>query len=83
MALIGKPNVGKSSLFNALLESDRAIVTPHPGTTRDTLEEKFLLGDVPLTLTDTAGVLKAEDRGPMLSSDSRRLPELLKSKGME
>src|SRR5256712_1165413 len=55
-AIIGRPNVGKSSLLNALLRSDRAIVTPFPGTTRDTLEEVVNLRGVPLVLTDTAGL---------------------------
>ncbi len=59
IAIVGKPNAGKSSLFNALLRADRAIVTDIPGTTRDTLEEKALLGSVPVVLTDTAG-LRAE-----------------------
>ncbi len=56
MALIGPPNAGKSSLFNRLLERERAIVTPLPGTTRDTVEESVALGGVPLRLIDTAGL---------------------------
>jgi len=56
VTLVGKPNVGKSSLFNALLQADRAIVTPVPGTTRDTLEETFMADGVPVVLTDTAGL---------------------------
>jgi len=55
-AIIGRPNVGKSSLLNALLRMDRAIVTPIPGTTRDTLEETLNLSGVPLVLVDTAGI---------------------------
>jgi tRNA modification GTPase len=55
-ALVGRPNVGKSSLLNALLRVDRAIVTPIPGTTRDTLEEVATLRGVPFVLTDTAGL---------------------------
>jgi tRNA modification GTPase len=55
-ALAGRPNAGKSSLFNALLGADRAIVTPTPGTTRDTLEETILVDGLPLVLTDTAGL---------------------------
>jgi tRNA modification GTPase len=56
IALIGRPNAGKSSLFNRLLERDRAIVTPVPGTTRDTLEEAISLNGIPLRLIDTAGL---------------------------
>ena len=55
-AIVGKPNVGKSSLLNRLLRSDRAIVTPIPGTTRDTLEETLSLQGIPLVLVDTAGI---------------------------
>jgi tRNA modification GTPase len=56
LALVGRPNAGKSSLFNRLLERDRAIVTPLPGTTRDTVEESLALGGIPLRLIDTAGL---------------------------
>jgi len=55
-ALIGRPNVGKSSLFNALLQRDRAIVTSQPGTTRDSLEEVVNLQGLPFLLIDTAGM---------------------------
>jgi tRNA modification GTPase len=55
-AIVGKPNVGKSSLLNALLRGERAIVTPIPGTTRDTLEETVNVQGVPLVLVDTAGI---------------------------
>jgi tRNA modification GTPase len=55
-AIVGRPNVGKSSLLNALLRVERAIVTPIPGTTRDTLEETLNLGGIPLILVDTAGI---------------------------
>jgi tRNA modification GTPase len=56
IALVGPPNAGKSSLFNRLLERERAIVTAMPGTTRDTVEESLALGGVPLRLIDTAGL---------------------------
>ncbi|WP_263380745.1 tRNA uridine-5-carboxymethylaminomethyl(34) synthesis GTPase MnmE [Granulicella paludicola] len=56
IALVGRPNAGKSSLFNRLLERERAIVTPIAGTTRDTLEEALSLDGIPLRLIDTAGL---------------------------
>ena len=59
--ICGKPNAGKSSLLNALLGYDRAIVTPIPGTTRDTLSEKCTIGHIPLRLTDTAGLHETGD----------------------
>ena len=60
-AIIGKPNVGKSSLLNALLREDRAIVTDIPGTTRDSIEETADIGGVPLRIIDTAGIREATD----------------------
>ena len=60
-AIIGRPNTGKSSLLNALLGYERAIVTDVAGTTRDTIEEKFLIGNVLLRLIDTAGLRKTDD----------------------
>ena len=60
-AIVGKPNAGKSSLLNALLGYDRAIVTDVAGTTRDTLSEGCVLGGVPLRLTDTAGLRDTSD----------------------
>ena len=59
--LAGRPNVGKSSLFNRLLGRDRAIVTPHPGTTRDTLEGTIEIEGRPLTLVDTAGLRETQE----------------------
>ncbi len=56
VVITGRPNVGKSTLFNALLEQDRAIVTPYPGTTRDYLRESLRLGNSLFTLIDTAGM---------------------------
>jgi len=61
VAIVGRPNVGKSSLLNALLQADRAIVTEIPGTTRDTLEETADFGGVPVCLVDTAGIVESQD----------------------
>ncbi len=61
VAIAGRPNVGKSSLLNALLRENRAIVTDIPGTTRDTLEEAAVVGGVVLRLTDTAGIRHSEE----------------------
>ena len=61
VAIVGRPNVGKSSLFNALLRDTRAIVSPTPGTTRDRIEEDASIGGVPLRLVDTAGLRATED----------------------
>ena len=60
-AIVGKPNVGKSSLLNALAGYDRVIVTDIPGTTRDTVEETVMLGSTKLRLIDTAGIRETED----------------------
>ena len=60
-AIIGKPNAGKSSLLNAILKEDRAIVTDIAGTTRDTIEEFVTINGVPLNLVDTAGIREASD----------------------
>ena len=60
-AIVGKPNVGKSSLLNALAGYERCIVTDIPGTTRDTIEETVMLGSVKLRLIDTAGIRETED----------------------
>jgi tRNA modification GTPase len=61
LAIVGRPNVGKSSLFNRLVERERAIVTATPGTTRDLVSETVAIGGVPVRLVDTAGVREALD----------------------
>ncbi len=61
LAIVGRPNVGKSSLFNRLVERERAIVTSSPGTTRDLVSETVSIGGIPIQLIDTAGIRQALD----------------------
>jgi tRNA modification GTPase len=61
LAIVGRPNVGKSSLFNTLVERERAIVTATPGTTRDLVSETVAIGGIPIQLVDTAGIRQALD----------------------
>ena len=75
-AIVGRPNVGKSSLLNCLLRESRAIVTPIPGTTRDTLEEVVNIKGVPFLLIDTAGIIESRDLVESLGIErSRRAVE--------
>src|SRR6201996_9019237 len=61
MAIVGRPNAGKSSLFNRLVERERAIVTATPGTTRDLVTERVAIGGIPVELIDTAGLRESAD----------------------
>lgn len=70
VVIAGKPNVGKSSLMNALLDTERAIVTPEPGTTRDVLRESLVLQGVALVVVDTAGI-RAPDDAPASGEPSQ------------
>jgi tRNA modification GTPase len=66
LAIVGRPNVGKSSLFNQLVERDRAIVTATPGTTRDTVSERIALDGIPLELVDTAGLRESREEAEQM-----------------
>jgi tRNA modification GTPase len=81
VAILGRPNVGKSSLLNALLDDERAIVTAIPGTTRDTVEERAILGGVAAHLVDTAGLTETDDPieriGVQRSRSAARAADLL------
>ncbi|MDD4311314.1 MAG: tRNA uridine-5-carboxymethylaminomethyl(34) synthesis GTPase MnmE [Eubacteriales bacterium] len=72
VAIVGRPNVGKSSLMNALLGNDRAIVTAIAGTTRDIIDEKVSMDGVPVRLIDTAGIREANDEAEKIGVDRAR-----------
>jgi tRNA modification GTPase len=74
--IVGKPNVGKSTLFNALIRNDRVIVTPFPGTTRDLVDDYLILGEMIYLLCDTAGI--REDPEPVEEEGIRRTRERIK-----
>jgi tRNA modification GTPase len=72
LAIVGRPNVGKSSLFNRLVERERAIVTATPGTTRDLVTERVSLGGIPIELVDTAGLREATDEAESMGIQKSR-----------
>ncbi len=72
LAIVGRPNVGKSSLFNRLAERERAIVTAMPGTTRDLVTERVAIGGIPIELVDTAGLREAADEAESIGIQKSR-----------
>jgi len=72
LAIVGEPNVGKSSLFNRLVERERAIVTAKPGTTRDLVTERVSIAGIPVELVDTAGLRAAADEAERLGIEKSR-----------
>jgi len=72
LAIVGRPNAGKSSLFNRLVERDRAIVTATPGTTRDLVTERISLAGIPLELVDTAGLREAREEAEQIGISRTR-----------
>jgi tRNA modification GTPase len=72
LAIVGRPNAGKSSLFNCLLQQERAIVTSAPGTTRDTVRERISIEGIPVELIDTAGLREAQDEAERIGIQKSR-----------
>ena len=72
LSIVGRPNAGKSSLFNRLVQRERAIVTATPGTTRDLVTERVSLGGIPLDLIDTAGLRTAQDEAESIGIQKSR-----------